>query len=113
MVRIDKLGTSVDGDVRVEFAAWDDDDGLVGTARIENVLRRKPGLVDLYVRHTHRRLGIGEALTVAAMEWAREGKDSLYLYVGSDNTKAINLYEKLDWEHLGEDDDGDLWMKYP
>lgn len=112
MARIGSLGTNVDGDVRVEFAAWDDGE-LVGTARIENVISERPRLVDLYVHHTCRREGIGEALMVAAMEWAHEQKTSLYLYVDPDNTEAISLYEKLKWERLGQDDEGDLWMKYP
>jgi ribosomal protein S18 acetylase RimI-like enzyme len=52
---------------------------------------------------SHRRGGIGEQLTRALMDSARErGATAMLLEVITENTPAIALYEKLGFEHVRE-----------
>lgn len=59
-------------------------------------------LLILMVRQSHRRAGLGRALTlaVAAMAAAR-GADSLFLEVADDNPAARALYERLGFVETG------------
>jgi RimJ/RimL family protein N-acetyltransferase len=56
----------------------------------------------LMVAASHRRLGIGTALMLAAEDWAgRAGVTKLELHVFPHNAGAIALYEKLGYEREG------------
>ncbi len=55
------------------------------------------------VRGDHWRQGIGEAMLHAAIDWARASGilRVIHLTARSDNARAIALYEKLGFEHVG------------
>jgi ribosomal protein S18 acetylase RimI-like enzyme len=57
--------------------------------------------VSLNVRTLYRRMGIGEAIVLRAMDQARvEGASELRLYASEDNHTAIALYAKLGFEEF-------------
>lgn len=54
---------------------------------------------ELVVADTFEGRGIGSALLVRAERWARErGYRRITLETGARNTRAMRLYEQLDWE---------------
>ena len=56
----------------------------------------------VYVRHTYRRRGVGEALLRACIDWARsKGLLILRLGVTVDNHAAIRCYERCGFVHYG------------
>lgn len=61
-------------------------------------------LARLFVRPKARGSGTGKALTLAAMEYARQRGLTLVLDVMAKDRAAIRLYEKLGWEPIGTAD---------
>lgn len=59
-------------------------------------------IVTVAVRQSHRRMGIGERLLVAAIEQAMEfGQEVVTLEVRASNDAARRLYEKYGFENVG------------
>lgn len=50
----------------------------------------------VYIRESYRGKGLGEEITIKAIDWIRNNKaESVLLYVDKHNTTAISLYVKL------------------
>ncbi|HJZ32158.1 MAG TPA: GNAT family N-acetyltransferase [Hyphomicrobiaceae bacterium] len=59
-------------------------------------------LVGMFVAHSTRRLGIGEALVESIKGWARaRGDDRLQLWAVSSNRPALTLYRRCGFEATG------------
>lgn len=59
-------------------------------------------IVTVAVRESHRRMGIGERLVLAALDIATDaGQDVATLEVRASNLAARRLYEKYDFVHVG------------
>jgi len=86
---------------RLAFAAVDDDSGhLIAMGRCS--VSRDPdgglwaGITAVEVAPTRRRQGLGQAVVVALIRWAREaGATMTYLQVAESNTAARSAYERL------------------
>jgi ribosomal protein S18 acetylase RimI-like enzyme len=80
----------------MSFTAWDGD-LLVGAVLCGHDGRR--GYVHhLAVRPSHRRQGIGKALTARCMDaLAAEGIDKCHLFVYVDNTNAAGFWKSIGW----------------
>ena len=62
----------------------------------------KAHLVSMWVARSHRRLGIGQSLVNAILDWARtQGVRTLLLMVTSDNNSAIRFYQRLEFTMTG------------
>jgi ribosomal protein S18 acetylase RimI-like enzyme len=60
-------------------------------------------LVSMWVRPAARGLGVGEALVMAAADWAKaRDYDALYLWVTESNEAARKLYERCGFTLTGE-----------
>ena len=60
-------------------------------------------LISMWVAPASRRIGVGDALVDAAIEWARaNGVSRLQLYVVDDNAPAIALYARKGFLPTGE-----------
>lgn len=81
----------------ITFLAMDGDVacGLVGGFRDrEDVLAAK--VVSMWVAPTHRRLGVGQQLVQAVVDWAKKNKvKNLKLLVTNNNHGAIQFYERI------------------
>ena len=76
--------------------------GRLSIARDQHPASYHVADLGLMVAATHRRRGIGRALLVAAVEWAREsGVQKLELHVFPHNEPAIRLYESYGFEREG------------
>lgn len=78
---------------------WEEDNRIVGNVSLVP-FRRNNGRVYLIanvaVHPDHRRHGIARALTIRALQHAREKRiDDIWLNVRADNPEAIHLYESL------------------
>ncbi len=106
------VGASVARGERVVLAAEDATGAIVGTAQVilaqpENQPHRGD-LAKMLVHRRARRLGIGEALLVAAERSALEaGKTLLVLDTASDD--AERLYARGGWQRCGVIPDYALW----
>lgn len=73
--------------------------------RHPNLLIRHCGTIGLGVRPEAQGLGLGRALMLALVEWAKAERSPritrLELNVLADNARAIALYESLGFEHEG------------
>lgn len=59
------------------------------------------GLFDITTDPAWRKQGLGEALVLSVMAWAREnGARTAYLQVVTNNTPALRLYEKLGFKEV-------------
>jgi GNAT superfamily N-acetyltransferase len=77
------------------FASIRDDSGCHAIARA-SVDGRWAGLFAVEVATSHRRRGLGKAVSVGALRWAaRRGARRAYLQVAHGNTAALALYEAL------------------
>jgi ribosomal protein S18 acetylase RimI-like enzyme len=77
------------------FASMRDGDAVVAIARA-SVDGRWAGLFCVEVAAAHRRDGLGQAVSVAALRAAvQRGARRCYLQVASDNTPAVALYAGL------------------
>jgi len=78
---------------------WEEGHHIVGNVSLVPFKRNKHRLyliANVAVHPDHRRHGIARALTVRAMQHAREKKvDDIWLHVRADNADAIQLYESL------------------
>jgi ribosomal protein S18 acetylase RimI-like enzyme len=78
---------------------WEESHHIVGNVSLVPFKRNKHRLyliANVAVHPDYRRRGIARALTVRAMEHARERKvDDIWLQVRADNAEAIHLYESL------------------
>lgn len=78
---------------------WEENGEVIGNASLIPFrhLKEKYYLIaNVAVREEHRRRGIGEALTQAAMAHARQrGAREIWLQVRDDNPTAVNLYLRL------------------
>ena len=90
------------------------DDVLAGSAGVE--LRGGLASLGMLVAASHRGRGIGTALLVAALEWAREaGAHKMTLQVWPHNTAARHLYRRAGFVEEGRmrrhyrRNDGSLW----
>ncbi|WP_433891288.1 N-acetyltransferase family protein [Streptomyces sp. CA-111067] len=59
-------------------------------------------LARLFVVREARKHAAGERLMRAAMDYARQGSIRLVLDVMTKDTAAIRLYERLEWQRIGE-----------
>jgi len=76
--------------------------GVVTIVRGVRQRFRHTGLLGLSVRRDAWGLGVGRALTRAALELAKDsGIRRVTLYVRADNQRAIRLYESLGFQHEG------------
>lgn len=108
-MEIDTLEADVDGEVQVEIAVWDD--GLIGSARIEN-LTDYPTLVDVYVHHACRRQGVAQKIVQEAMTWSASNARAIYLFVEPSNQPARRLYEGLGWSYVKRPESDYIWMRW-
>lgn len=78
---------------------WEESDHIIGNVSLVPFKRNKHRLyliANVAVHPEYRRRGIARALTVRAMQHAREKKvDDIWLHVRADNPEAIHLYETL------------------
>jgi ribosomal protein S18 acetylase RimI-like enzyme len=78
---------------------WEESDHIVGNVSLVPFKRNKHRLyliANVAVHPEYRQRGIARALTVRAMQHAREKKvDDIWLHVRADNPDAIHLYETL------------------
>ncbi len=78
---------------------WEEDHHIVGNVSLVPFKRNKHRLyliANVAVHPEYRRRGIARALTLRAMQHAREKKvDDLWLHVRADNPDAIQLYQSL------------------
>lgn len=78
---------------------WEEDNRIVGNVSLVPFKRNKQRLYLIANVATHpdyRNRGIARALTIRAMQHARERKvDDIWLHVRADNPEAIHLYETL------------------
>jgi ribosomal protein S18 acetylase RimI-like enzyme len=83
------------------------DGRLVGTAGFAvqpgPKAAHKGKLWGMYVRPEARRRGVGRALVEAVLAVARERVELMQLRVVSDNTAALNLYERLGFRSYGHE----------
>lgn len=81
------------------FGAFDPDlAGMVGVVRAPREKEaHKAGLRGMYVRPAHRGRGLGTALLVAAVDFARSlpGVSHLHLSVSETAVPAVRLYERM------------------
>ena len=83
----------------VVFASVRDGGSCVAVARVA-VDGRWAGLYAVDVAEAHRRRGLAQAMTAAALRWAVEhGARRSYLQVVDTNTAAIALWERLGFRH--------------
>ena len=84
-----------EGDERVSLIAESVQDGWVGMVAGRNEGDRIE-LISMWVAPTHRRRGIGQALIVALLAWARsKPAREVYLFVGERNAPAKALYSSV------------------
>lgn len=77
----------------------DEDGAPVGLAAMVGLFSPELGML---VRADRRRQGVGEALVLACLDWARRrGAREVVLHVFPHNTGAIALYLKLGFEERG------------
>lgn len=82
-----------------EQLAAEEPAGLAGVYEEDDVA----DLVSMWVRPTARGLGVGEALVMAAADWAKvRDHDTLYLWVTEANPAARRLYERCGFMPTGE-----------
>jgi ribosomal protein S18 acetylase RimI-like enzyme len=119
----DGIVTEPPVDVEVRAASWTLDGtfvAFVGTAIVGSVhverSRHEYGEIGMAVGREWRGRGVGSALMVAAIEWARErGLHKLGLSVWPHNAAAIALYRKYDFVEEGRRvkqirrQSGELW----
>jgi RimJ/RimL family protein N-acetyltransferase len=119
----DGIATEPPVDVEARAAAWKLDGSLVAVANGEIVgnihvdaTRFGFGEVGMAVARPWRGRGVGSALLVAAIEWAREtGLHKLSLAVFPHNEAAISLYRKFGFVEEGRlvkqfrRSSGELW----
>jgi ribosomal protein S18 acetylase RimI-like enzyme len=119
----DGIATEPPVDVEARAASWTLDGtfvAFVGTAIVGSVhverSRHGYGEIGMAVGREWRRRGVGSALMVAAIEWARErGLHKLGLSVWPHNAAAIALYRKYDFVEEGRRvkqirrQSGELW----
>ncbi|NWF63596.1 MAG: GNAT family N-acetyltransferase [Chloroflexi bacterium] len=78
---------------------WEEGHHIVGNVSLVPFTHKKHRLyliANVAVHPNHRRRGIARALTIRAMQHAREKKvDDIWLHVRADNAEAIHLYETL------------------
>lgn len=78
---------------------WEEGNRIVGNVSLVPFKRNKQRLyliANVATHPDHRRHGIARALTLRAMQHAREKKvDDIWLHVRADNPEAIHLYETL------------------
>ena len=74
-------------------------------------------LVKLYLDKAARGTGLGKALLLKAMDWAKaNGYDQVYLESMPELSKAVSIYEKVGFEKLNKalgksgHDGCDIWM---
>ena len=76
-------------------------DEVVGWAGMEHQFG-EGSVLNIAVLPTHRRMGLGEALTSALIDSSRSLKcDWLMLEVRPSNTAAVSLYKKLGFAEIG------------
>jgi ribosomal protein S18 acetylase RimI-like enzyme len=83
----------------VVFASVREDGACVAVARVA-VDGRWAGLFAVEVAETHRRRGLAQAVTAAALKWAvARGARRAYLQVVAANGGAVALWERLGFRH--------------
>lgn len=107
---VDSFVATVDGDKTLRIAAHIGD--FCGSAWV-GLLESDPDILfDVFVPISYRGQGIGTALILEAMYWAKGEGRSLQLHVGEDNVAAQRLYRRLDWIEVGVKDK-DVWFASP
>ena len=119
----DGIGTEPPIDVEARAASWtldgtfvaDADLGILGSMHVD-VGRHGYGEVNMVVAREWRGRGVGSALMVAAIDWARgRGLHKLSLSVWPHNAAAIALYRKYGFVEEGRRvkqmrrQSGELW----
>jgi ribosomal protein S18 acetylase RimI-like enzyme len=83
---------------------WEENSEIIGNVSLipyRHHKRKYYLIANVAVRPEQRRRGIGRALTVAAMDHARQRRaDETWLHVRDDNPGAIKLYETLGFHEL-------------
>ncbi len=83
---------------------WEENGEIIGNVSLipHRHARKKTYLIaNVAVRPEYRNRGIGRALTVAAMQHARQRRaDETWLHVRADNPEAIELYRSLGFAEL-------------
>ena len=84
--------------------------GILGYLRLTETERSYEGrrlgaeIETLYIRHHHKRCGVGAALLVQAIRFAQDQKMSgIFLTVNEENESAIAFYESQGFNEIGED----------
>jgi N-acetylglutamate synthase-like GNAT family acetyltransferase len=94
---------------RGEFWVAQTDDRIVATAAVLMVDEKRAELKTLYVDKDFRRAGLGEKLTLLAVDFARtQGAEEMILWSDTRFTKAHRLYERLGFERFGRRELDDL-----
>ena len=110
-----RLGDLIDGGDTVVLLAGDGPDG-VAVIRLRYALwseGREAYLAELYVRPSHRGLGIGRALMNAVLtECRRSGADRVEIGVDEPDVPARRLYESLGFTNRARDPDGPVMFVY-
>jgi len=84
---------------QVVFASVREGDGCLAIARVA-VDGRWAGVFGVEVDPAHRRRGLAQAVTAAAVKWAVErGARRTYLQVVTTNAAAVRLWQRLGYRH--------------
>lgn len=76
------------------------ENGLIGQGLIEEETSQIGIIGGIYVDPKHRRAGIGESISIRLTKQLIERSKKPFLFVMSENEKAIRLYEKIGYKKL-------------
>lgn len=92
------------------LAEVSEDKGILGYLRLTETDRSLAGrslgpeIETLYIRHHHKRSGVGAGLLVHAMQFAQDQKmPGIFLTVNEENEAAVAFYRSQGFSEIGED----------
>lgn len=98
----------------VAFWCMFDNDKIVGTVAVKELVKKKCELKSLYLLERHHGKGLGQCLLKKAVEFAKEsGYEQMYLDSLSTSKKALALYHKAGFvqtEQYNQNEFADVFM---
>lgn len=98
-----RRAANMNGEKRIGYLAMDDDRacGIIGAFLDEND-SLSANVISMWVAPAHRRTGVGSSLITAIQTWAQSsGVRALRLMVTSNNSTAIEFYERMGFSMTG------------